>query len=312
MKTSLRMLCSLALVILALLSFVLARPVFSDPVYYSENAGKIDDEIDTIIKLSTASAISSVFISALPDDTATPIANQLAELSDVFLAVLMVLCIEKFIQPIIGFVSFGILTPIAFVVFAFYLHNISKSWMRDLDIKLLILSLLLCTLIPCSLWISDTIELTFQPWINSAVSDALAVGDELTEIDMEEVTEAIEESDGAGRGGFFSFDWVRNVGDAIGDAATSVGDAIGGAAKSIFEGVSNLMESARMILSRFIKAVAVTVVVDCMIPIIVLIIYIVIMKHVFTINFDVFDSANRIRHGVVTKMVGRRKSFPKK
>ncbi len=307
MRTSLRTLCSIALVVMALLSFVLVRPVFSDPMYYSENAGKIDDEIDTIIKLSTASAIASVFISALPNDTASPIANQLAQLSDVFLVVLMVLCIEKFIQPIIGFVSFGILLPIAFVFLSFYLHNISKSWMKNLGLKLLILSVLLCTLIPCSLWVSESIEFSFQPWINSTVSDALAVGDELTEIDIEKVEEQIKESNGDEEGGFFLWNWAKNAGDAIGDAAANVGNAISGAATSILVGASNLMESARMILTRFIKAVAITVVVDCLIPVIVLIVYIVIMKHVFAINFDIFDSVKNIRYGVVTKAVGRRK-----
>ena len=304
------------LIAIALISLFVFRPMLSRPEQYKHSTSKIDTSIETVIQLATASTLASVAISAIPDDTATPIANQLAELSDIFLAILAVLWTEKLLQPLLGLVSFGLLIPCScfcLIVYCFdevvyKLNDKTKSALKSIGIKLLILAILLYTLIPCSLMVSGTIEDMFEDSIQSATNSVLEIGNEITKIDSEEITETIDEQEEKAEGGFFLFNWIRGAGDAIGNAASSVGNAIGNAASSIITGIGGVLDSAKQILTQFIRVVAIKIVIHCLVPAIVLIAYIIIIKNVFHIKLDSSDISRKVRHGVVgrgMRMSGR-------
>ena len=72
----------LALILFAVLSFFPLAARFSAPERYTEYTASIDAKTDTVLKLMAASTVTSAGISAIPGDTATPIAEKLADFSE--------------------------------------------------------------------------------------------------------------------------------------------------------------------------------------------------------------------------------------
>ena len=87
----------LALILFAVLSFFPLAARVSAPERYTEYTESIDAKTDTVLKLMAASTVTSAGISAIPGDTATPIAEKLADFSEYFLLILCVLYAEKYL-----------------------------------------------------------------------------------------------------------------------------------------------------------------------------------------------------------------------
>ena len=108
-----KILISLLLILLAVVScFPIARLCDNSALNRSLLAS-IDDKTATVMKLTSAAAIASAGITAIPGDTATPIAEKLADLTGYFLLVLSVLYTEKALLTLLGAAAFKILVPVA-------------------------------------------------------------------------------------------------------------------------------------------------------------------------------------------------------
>ena len=69
-----------ALVVLALLSGFVARPHFADTKTWDSTIEVIDQKKGNVLALTTSCVALSAGITALPGDTGTPVAEQLAQL----------------------------------------------------------------------------------------------------------------------------------------------------------------------------------------------------------------------------------------
>lgn len=102
-----------ALVVLALLSGFVARPHFADTKTWDSTIEVIDQKKGNVLALTTSCVALSAGITALPGDTGTPVAEQLAQLSGNLGIVLAVLYLEKYLLTILWSVGLGILIPFA-------------------------------------------------------------------------------------------------------------------------------------------------------------------------------------------------------
>lgn len=112
-----------ALVVLALLSGFVARPHFADTKTWDSTIEVIDQKKGNVLALTTSCVALSAGITALPGDTGTPVAEQLAQLSGNLGIVLAVLYLEKYLLTILWSVGLGILIPFALVLFAVARHS---------------------------------------------------------------------------------------------------------------------------------------------------------------------------------------------
>ena len=87
------------------------------------------------MELTAGVAATSTAISALPGDAATPIAEQVSELTSPLLIVVCAIYLEKFLLTTIGYVSFKFLIPFACLLGAVYLFS-SREAVRVLAVKL--------------------------------------------------------------------------------------------------------------------------------------------------------------------------------
>lgn len=223
----------------------------------------VDEDKDTVLRLAGASTAVSVALTALPGDFATPIAEQLAEMGDGFLFVLCALYLEKFLVAIAGTVVFKWLIPFACVMYLIG-YVMKKKALEEIAYKVAVFAVALMFVVPISTNISamirekygDTIEQTIQ----SAEQSAGLIQDSIG-------------SDGSD----------EEVGNGLGKVLhnlQSAGDVIA-------KGSSEMMRYLENLMNRFIEAIAIMVVTSCMIPIIVLLVFLWIVKMIFMVDFDI-------------------------
>lgn len=148
-----------ALVVLALLSGFVARPHFADTKTWDSTIEVIDQKKGNVLALTTSCVALSAGITALPGDTGTPVAEQLAQLSGNLGIVLAVLYLEKYLLTILWSVGLGILIPFALVLFAVSL-GIHGRWstsavLRRVATRVLVVAMIGMALVPASVWVSQ-------------------------------------------------------------------------------------------------------------------------------------------------------------
>lgn len=170
-----------ALVVLALLSGFVARPHFADTKTWDSTIEVIDQKKGNVLALTTSCVALSAGITALPGDTGTPVAEQLAQLSGNLGIVLAVLYLEKYLLTILWSVGLGILIPLALVLFAVSL-GIHGRWstsavLRRVATRVLVVAMIGMALVPASVWVSQKVDETYQVSIEQAEQKATSAAD---------------------------------------------------------------------------------------------------------------------------------------
>lgn len=248
-----KLLIAAALLLLAVLSFLLVADWATDTETHAATVAALDEKADTVLKLSAASALASAGITAIPGDTATPIAEKLADFTEYFLLILCVLYTEKYLLTILGAAAFRILIPCACVLAGISLFRPNPKPLRPLAVKLAVVALALFLVIPASLRISDLIYRAYDASIQSTVDAA----EDLTE-KTAPLTEA-EEDKGL----------IASVLDRIRETA------------------GTLTDKAADTLNRFVETLAVMIVTSCVIPLLVLLFFFWVIKQLTGLDLSV-------------------------
>ena len=238
------------LVLIAVVSFLYIGDWAMDVDTHAKIISSLDSKIETVLKLTGASTVASAGVSAIPGDTATPIAEKLADFSEIFLLILCVLYAEKYALTIIGAATFKLLIPAACLLVAVSLFSDSSLW-RRLAVKFTVFGIIIFILIPVSVRISDMIYGTYEESINSTISAA-----EQMASDTAPITDAQEDS-----------------------------GLIESILSSFSDSVSGLTERAANTLSRFVETLAVMIVTSCVIPLLVIVFFVWMAKIITGVNF---------------------------
>ena len=240
-----------AAVILALASIFGVAKLTTDPAFYQKSIAALEEKQETVLELTAASTAASAAITLLPGDTATPIADKLADLSGYFLIVLCAIFLEKYLLTITASAAFKVLIPAACAAFATAaLFPHLRRTAGALAWKLALFSVAIMLVIPVGIRVSDLIEDTYQASIAATIQEAKEATDTIQSSQNE--GSATEQS---GISGFFS----------------KVADSITGAAVGA-------VEKLRNVLNRFLEALAVMLVTTCLIPILVLLFFVWLVK----------------------------------
>lgn len=154
-----------------IISIILGLKVFSNPAYFNNTINYLDGKRNTVLGLTAASSASSVALTLIPGDIATPIADQLADLSGLFILILGAIYLEKYLITIGGLFSFCILIPFILILQLARTINVNFNF-RNLQKKLLILSTVFILLIPISCIVGNTIEATYNHNYEKVIEEA--------------------------------------------------------------------------------------------------------------------------------------------
>ena len=240
-----------ALVVLALLSGFVARPHFADTKTWDSTIEVIDQKKGNVLALTTSCVALSAGITALPGDTGTPVAEQLAQLSGNLGIVLAVLYLEKYLLTIFWSVGLGILIPFALVLFAVSL-GIHGRWststvLRRAATRVLVVAVIGMALVPASVWVSQKVDETYQVSIEQAEQKATEAS-KTSSKKSEKKSETTEN---------------KNVLEQLTDGASSLLTSVTDSAKSMTDEVVQRV-------TDLIEGVIVMIVTSCVIPLLVL------------------------------------------
>lgn len=237
------------LIIAALLSEFVGRPHFENVETWSGTIEVIDAKKNNVLALTTSTIALSAAISTLPDDTGTPVAEQLTQLSGNLGIVLAVLYLEKYLLTILGFLSLGVLGPAAFVLLAISLlaHGRLSTGhtLFILGIRLLLIGVIAIAVVPASVWVTQRIDETYQISISQEESEGSAEESKPTDSESQE---------------------NKNFWDSIASGAaqlvSNLKDGIKSVTDGVVEQVTNLIEGA-----------IVMIVTSCLVPLLVLAVF---------------------------------------
>lgn len=237
------------LIIAALLSEFVGRPHFENVETWSSTIEVIDAKKDNVLALTTSTIALSAAISALPDDTGTPVAEQLTQLSGNLGIVLAVLYLEKYLLTVLGFLSFGVLGPAAFALLAISLlmHGrlTTSHALFTLGIRVLLVGIIAIAVVPASVWVTQRIDETYQISISQEESEGSAEESKPTDSESQE---------------------NKNFWDSIASGAaqlvSNLKDGIKSVTDGVVEQVTNLIEGA-----------IVMIVTSCLVPLLVLAVF---------------------------------------
>ncbi len=232
------------------ISFFLLSNRLTTYEHHEKTIKALEEKKDTVLDLTAAATASSAAITLLPGDTATPIAEQLADMTTYFLIAVCAIYLEKYLLTITGVAAFKWIIPIAGIVLIFAILG-DKGQLKLLAKKVIILAIAIYMVVPTSVYISNLIEDTYKASIQQTIDDAKDAVDEI---------EAEEEEEKSGLEGVIS-----KVKDTVSNAQVE------------FEGV----------LNKFIEALAVILVTSCIIPVFVLLFYIWLFKLILGVEIDI-------------------------
>ena len=195
-----RIICVAAAVILALASIFGVAKLTTDPAFYQKSIAALEEKQETVLELTAASTAASAAITLLPGDTATPIADKLADLSGYFLIVLCAIFLEKYLLTITAAAAFKVLIPAACAAFAAAaLFPRLRRTAGALAWKLTLFSIAIMLVIPTGIRVSDLIEDTYQASIAATIQEAKDATDTIQNSQSENA-----ETEQSGLSGFFS------------------------------------------------------------------------------------------------------------
>lgn len=235
-----KLLICLLLVLAAVISFFPLGNMASSTDKHSNEIAKLDEKIETVLKLSASATAVSVGVTMLPDDTATPIAEKLADFTSYFLVILTVLYAEKYLITILGFGAFKIIIPAAAALCILAVAFAQKG-MGKLSLKLVLFALALYFAIPLGLTVSDKVYDTYQTSINETIESAELISSET---------------------------------DEYSEQKTGIISAL----SNLSETASNLLQRATSIINNYVESIAVLIVTSCVIPLLVVIFMIWVAK----------------------------------
>lgn len=232
----------LALVLAAALSFFVAAGLLPESRFVRGSLESLEASSDTVMEFSAATLSVSLAISALPDDFATPLAESLTDMNIYFVAILVVLFLEKLL------IQYGIraactaLIPLACLMWIVFLTTGRELW-KGLAVRLCILALAVAFVVPCSTHITD------------------AVAADLTDY----VQETIQETeDSAGR---------LNEAMESGGEDRSIFETLSDLFHTAIQGLTDLMTHFQNTIRRCMNSIAILLLTNCLMPLLTLFIF---------------------------------------
>ena len=241
-------------IVLALVSLLGVAPKLSDEQTYQHQISVLDEKKANVMGLVAASTAGSAAISLLPDDAGSAIANKLADLSSYLMVILCVIYLEKFLITLLGGLGFGVLVPLGLLVMGVAQLVATRMALRQgamrLATRALVFGVAISLVVPASVWVTDRVDATYE---QSLASQAEAQDQEGEQNEQGSANTAEE----AGEGGIFA-----SIGNFLQDSA----EAISGA-------VQDSLDSLTGKLNELVDRVAVMIVTSCLIPILVLAVF---------------------------------------
>lgn len=225
----------LALLLAAALSFFVAATKLPESNFVKGSLESVEDSSNTVMKFSAATLATSLAISALPDDFATPLADSLADMNTYFVAILVVLFLEKILIQYGIKAAFTILVPLACLVGILFIAT-KKDILKSLAIRLCVLGLAVAFVVPCSTHITSIVASDLTAYVNDTIEE--------TEDGSEKLNEAMDGS----------------------TEDKTIFEKLSDLFQTAVHGIADLMRHFQNTIRRCMNSIAILILTNCLMP----------------------------------------------
>ena len=242
----------LSLCLAAALSFFVVAPKLPEIDFVKDSLESVEDSRSTVMKFSAATLSTSLAISALPDDFATPLADSLADMNIYFIAILAVLFLEKILIQYGIKAAFMFLIPSACLAGCLFILT-KKSLLKGLAARLCIFGLAVSLVVPCSTHITNIVASDLAEYVNETIE---------------------ETEDGAGK---------LNEAMESGAGDQTIFEKLSDLFQTAVHGISDLMLHFQNTIRRCMNSIAILILSNCIMPLLTVFVLKWILGEIFQI-----------------------------
>ncbi len=254
----------LILVLIGVFSFFVITSWLPDRGFIKDSIESVEESSNTVMKFSAATLSTSLAISALPDDFATPLADSLADMNIYFIAILVMLHFEQLLIRYGVKLAFAIAIPAACGIGILSIL-LKKDLLKGIAAKVAVLGLAVALVVPCSTHITNYIAADLKAYVENTIADTEDGGDKLNE---------------AMEGGTEEQTMFEKLSDLF---QTAIND------------MSNLMTHFQNTIRKCMNSIAILILTNCLMPIVNFFILKWILKETFHIALPM-PQMRRKRH----------------
>lgn len=243
----------LSLSLAAALSFFVVTAKLPESNFVRDSLASVEESSDTVMKFSAATLSASLAISALPDDFATPLADSLADMNIYFVAILVVLFLEKILIRYGIQAAFAILIPLACLAGVLFIAT-KRNFLKGLAVRLCVLGLAVAFVVPCNTHITNIVASDLTAYVNETIEE--------TEGGAGKLNEAME--GGAGD---------RTMFEKLSDLF-----------QSAIRDISDLMLHFQNTIRRCMNSIAILILTNCLMPLLTFVVLRWILRELFQIT----------------------------
>ena len=150
--------------------------------WVQESIESLEKSQETIMTFSGTTIATSVAMSALPDDFASPLAQTISDLNVYFVFMLIIVFVEKLLVVEGIKIALAYVVPAACVLYGIYILS-KKDVFKDFAKKLLILAIAVITIIPVSTHFTETVCKDYMDYVDQTIEETEAGADEINNSD---------------------------------------------------------------------------------------------------------------------------------
>ena len=179
----------LAIVFLMVFSFTVLTHVIPESKFVQDTVKHLEDSQNTIMKFSGTTIATSLSLSALPNDFASPLASTVSDLNTYFIFIFAVLFVEKLL--VIEGIKIALVWMIpAACVLGILAIVFEKEMFKNFAKKLLILGISVILVVPMSTHFTETVCADYLTYVDETIEEADAGAGKINEIMAEGNEEA--------------------------------------------------------------------------------------------------------------------------
>lgn len=246
-------------------SFTVLTYKVPETQYIQKTIERLEDSQSTLMAFSGTTIATSLAISALPDDFASPLASTVSDLNTYFIFLFTVLFVEKLIVIEGIKISFAYIIPAACI---FYIISIltTKEVFKTFATKLLILGISLVVVIPVSTHFTEKVCEDYLIYVDETIAEADAGAGKINEI------------------------------MATSNEDATLFEKISDAFKTAIRDVSDLLAYFKNVVKKSVNSVAIMIVTTFVVPLLILMLFRWLLKELFSLHFPTSITHFRLPH----------------
>lgn len=244
----------LLIVFAMVFSFTVLTHVIPESKYVQDTIQYLEDSQNTIMKFSGSTIATSLSLSALPNDFASPLASTVSDLNTYFIFIFAVLFVEKLLVIEGIKISLVYIIPAACVLYIASILS-GKDVFKNLGKKLLILGISVIMVIPISTHFTESVCADYLAYVDETIEEADAGANKINELMAEDHEDAT----------FF--------------------DKLTSAFKTAINDVNDLLAYFKNVVKKCVNSVAVMIVTTFVLPMLVMLLFRWLLKELFALHF---------------------------